>query len=151
MKSSIATATTRARSGPLPIVCLQVTERAPTATAEELELSNVIAADAGDAAQNSRRRRKNPVASRFNGFTRGILLLGVVVFMTDSFSLTRNQGLFSASGKFRKNEAVKSADCSADQRHAKEKARRKSGIQNFLMLTDFVARLPEGRNVFSHE
>jgi hypothetical protein len=33
------------------------------------------------------------VASRFNGFTRGILLLGVFVFMRDSFSLTRNQGL----------------------------------------------------------
>src|SRR5262245_29063775 len=93
MKSSIATATTRARSGPLPIECLQDIERAPIATAEELELSNVIAADTGDAAQNSRRRRKNPVASRFNGFTRGILLLGVFVFMTNSFSLKRNQGL----------------------------------------------------------
>src|SRR5262245_8991776 len=93
MKSSIATATTRARSGPLPIVCPQVIERAPIATAEILELSNVIAADAGDAAQNSKRRRKNPVVSRFNGLTRGILLLGVFVFMTDSFSLTRNQGL----------------------------------------------------------
>jgi hypothetical protein len=62
-----------------------VTERAPTATAEELELSKVIAAEAGVAAQNSRRRRKNPVASRFNGFTRGVLLLGVIVFMMDSF------------------------------------------------------------------
>jgi hypothetical protein len=100
MKSSIATATTRARSGPLPIVCLQVIERAPTATAEELELSKVIAADAGDAAQNSMRRRKNPEANRFNGFTRRILLLGVIVFMMDSFSMTRNQELFSASGKF---------------------------------------------------
>jgi hypothetical protein len=40
------------------MVCLQVIERAPIATAEELELSNVIPADAGDAAQNSRRRRK---------------------------------------------------------------------------------------------
>src|SRR5262245_64856492 len=100
MKSSIATATTRARSGPPPIVCLQVIERAPTATAEELELSNVIAAAAGDAAQNSRKNRKNPEVSRFNGLTRGILLLGVVVFMMDSFSVTRNQELFSASGKF---------------------------------------------------
>jgi hypothetical protein len=86
MKSSIATATTRARSGPLPIACLQVTERTPTATAEELELSNVIAADVGDAAQNSRRRMKKPVQSRFNGFTRGIPLLEMVVFMMDSFS-----------------------------------------------------------------
>jgi hypothetical protein len=86
MKSSIATATTRARSGPLPIVCLQVTERAPTATAEELELSNVIAAEAGVAAQNSRRRRKSTEAGRFNGFTRGILLLGVIVFIMDAFS-----------------------------------------------------------------
>src|SRR5262245_11804874 len=84
MKSSIATATTRARSGPPPIVCLQVIERAPTATAEELELSKVIAADAGVAEQNSRRRRKNPAAIRLNGFTRGILLLRVVVFMMDS-------------------------------------------------------------------
>src|SRR5262245_66365807 len=81
MQSSIATAKTRARSGPPPIVCLQVIERAPTATAEELELSNVIAADAGDAAQNSRRRRKDPAVSRSNGFTRRILLLRVVVFM----------------------------------------------------------------------
>src|SRR5215470_1694335 len=128
MKSSIATATTRARSGPPPIVCVQVIERAPTATAEELELSKVIAADAGCAAQNSRRRRKNPVESRFNGFTRGILLLGVFVFMTDSFYLTRNQELFSASGKFRNNEAAKRADCSADQRHTQEKARRKSSM-----------------------
>src|SRR5215475_14068526 len=117
MKSSIDTATTRARSGPPPIVCLQVIERAPTATAEELELSNVIAADAGCAAQNSRRRRKNPMASRSYGFTRRILLLRVVVFMTDSFSLTRNQDLFSAIGKFRNNEAAKRANFGADQRH----------------------------------
>jgi hypothetical protein len=108
-----------------------VTERAPTATAEELELSKVIAADAGCAAQNSRTRRENPEAIRLNGFTRGTLLFGVVVFMTDSFSLTRNQELFSASGKFRNNEAAKRADCSADQCHTQEKARRKSGIQNF--------------------
>jgi hypothetical protein len=91
MKSSIATDTTRARSGPPPIVCLQVIERAPTETAEELELSNLIAADAGDAAQNSKRRRHDAVASKSNGFTRRILLLRVIIFMMDSFSLTRNQ------------------------------------------------------------
>src|SRR5262245_60719757 len=92
MKSSIATATTRARSGPPPIVCLQVMERAPTATAEELELSKVIAAEAGDAAQNSRRRRKDPAASRSNGFTRRIILLRVVIFMTDSLLFDEEPG-----------------------------------------------------------
>src|SRR5262245_38202576 len=91
MKSSIATATTSARSGPPPIVCLQMIERAFTATAEELELSNVIAADAGCATQNIRRRRKNPMESKSNGFTRRTFLVRVIVFMTDSFYLTRDQ------------------------------------------------------------
>jgi hypothetical protein len=76
-----------------------VIERAPTEIAEELELSNVIPANAGEEAHNSRRRRTDTAATRLSGLTRRILLVGVNIFMMDSFSLTRNQEQFSASGK----------------------------------------------------
>src|SRR5215475_4620705 len=125
MKSFIATVTTRARSGPPPMVCVQVIERAPAVAAEELELSNVIAADAGRAAQNSSRRSNNPAASGLSALTRRTFLLRALVFMMDSFFPTRNQGLLSASGKFRSNEAAKSANFSADGRLFPREMRRK--------------------------
>src|SRR5262245_52324200 len=86
MRSSVETVTTRARSEPGPIVCLQATDRARWATAEELELSKVIAADADEATPNRRRRRRAPrnfAASGRNDRIRAAPSVGLAVFMME--------------------------------------------------------------------
>src|SRR5262245_61073260 len=92
-KSSIATATTSARSRPPPITCFHLIERAPDVAAEELALSNVIAADAGCAAQNRARIRAHPAANWRNTFIWGVSPVRLAFFMMDSFSLTRRDSL----------------------------------------------------------
>jgi hypothetical protein len=84
MKSSVETVTTKARSEPAPIVCLQAIDRTRWAIAEELELSNVIAADADEAVPNRRRRRRTPrnfAASGRNNHILGAHTVGLAVFM----------------------------------------------------------------------
>ncbi|HEU0179675.1 MAG TPA: hypothetical protein VFV58_36050, partial [Blastocatellia bacterium] len=50
----------------------------------------------------------------------------VIVFIMDSFPLTKTQELFSANGKFLDNEAAKRANSNADERHTQEKARQET-------------------------
>src|SRR5256885_14010769 len=57
-ESSTETATTRARSAPLPITCIQDNERVLCLATVELELSSVIEAQAVEAGTSRARTRK---------------------------------------------------------------------------------------------
>ena len=89
-ESLVETATTRVRSEPLPIVWLQAIEWVLPATAEALDLSRVIAAEADEIIPitiRSSSRPRNPAANTLKTHTWGGFPEKLVVFI-DGLSLS---------------------------------------------------------------
>src|SRR5258708_26491202 len=103
-ESSTETATTKARSAPLPITCVQDNERVLCFATAELELSIAMPAQAADVVVSRARTKrarsvvKNPTACEPNETVviGGIPVVGITIFFTDLLSLLAS-GLASAS------------------------------------------------------